>query len=414
MRYSISLLLLCVFISLSAKAFASGDEFTGHFEKDLVPNTEDFEKIILKPVSRDKIKGNFEAGEDPHLTASKLIDPRTQDDDVIVLLAEENGESPVIFVDLNGDGALSPDEKHTLLPAEENNPYLWETTVQLKMKSDAFTGLPIFIQYYRSITIDDMEPADRLITQSTEVFAKGFVDIGSDKVLFQYAFDADKMKVDPKNGMLGVDMNSDGTVDMGDMSAESTKANDESVVFRFQDSYFSTKKADVKKDLIVVEPRQAKDYKRVEIYMNKEFPDFTFTDFEGKERKFSEFRGKYVILDIWGFWCPPCREELPYLKEANRRFGDRGLVIVGLNTDEGYTVRSMRKALAEVGMTWTNAEFSSVTEFLRDRLRVSSFPTTFLISPEGKVLSIGRTSRDEPALRGSDLLKSLDEILPAR
>src|SRR5690606_39301436 len=66
------------------------------------------------------------------------------------------------------------------------------------------------------------------------------------------------------------DLNSDGTVDMGDMSAESTKANDENVVFRFQDSYFSTKKADVKKDLIVVEPRQAKDYKRVEIYMNKE------------------------------------------------------------------------------------------------------------------------------------------------
>jgi thiol-disulfide isomerase/thioredoxin len=413
MKYSISVFILCILICVSGKAFASGEEFTGHFDRDLVANTEDFEQIILKFVTRDKVKGSFEVAEDSHLAASKLIDPRTQDRDILALLAEEDGESPVIYVDLDGDKALTPDEKFTLLQSEDNDPYLWEATVHLKMKGDMFTGIPIFIQYYRSYKNEDMGPDDRLITQSTEVFAKGSVDIGGNKVLFQYEFDADKAKVDPKNGMLGVDMNSDGKVDMGDMSAESTKANNESVVFRFGDSYFATKKADVKKDLIVVEQRQAKDYKRVEIYLNKEFPDFTFTDFEGKKRKFSEFRGKFVILDIWGFWCPPCRHELPYLREANRRFRDRNLVIVGLNTDESYTIGSMRKGLAEAGMTWTNAEFSSVAEFLSEKLRVSSFPTTFLISPEGNVLSIGRTARDEPSLRGSGLLESLDKILPA-
>ncbi|MEO8041965.1 MAG: hypothetical protein ABI646_05055 [Acidobacteriota bacterium] len=43
--------------------------------------------------------------------------------------------------------------------------------------------------------------------------------------------------------------------------------------------------------------------------------------------------------------------------------------------------------------------------------RFSSFPTTFLISPEGKILSMSRQERKEPDLRGADLLDSLDEVL---
>ena len=87
-------------------------------------------------------------------------------------------------------------------------------------------------------------------------------------------------------------------------------------------------------------------------------------------------------------------------------------MIVGINTDEAYTVDSMKKGLKDAGMTWTNAQFASVVEFLREGLRVNSFPTTFLISPEGNVLSISRTDREEPSLRGAALLESLDKILP--
>jgi thiol-disulfide isomerase/thioredoxin len=411
MRSTIFVLIFCLFAS--GKSFASGDEFTGQFDRELVANTEDFEQVVLKFVTRDKLDGNFEAVEGSHLAASKLLDPRTQKYSILAVLVEEKGELPVIYVDVNADKTLSAEEKYTLKQSETDNLYLWDATAQLKMKEDTFTGLPIFIQYFKSFTNDEMGPEDRLITQSTEVFAKGSVDVGGKKILFQYAFDVDNNKVDPKNGLLGIDMDGDGKVFMGKMSPESTKANEETVVFRFGDTYWATKKADVKKNQIVVEQRQEKDYKRLEIYLNKEFPNFKFTDFDGKKRQFSEFRGKYVILDVWGFWCGPCRRELPYLREASNRFKARNLVIVGLNTDEDYTTSSMKKGLADAGMTWTNAQFPSVVEFLREQLRVNTFPTTFLISPEGKVLSVGRTSQDEPSLRGAELLKSLDKILPA-
>ena len=74
----------------------------------------------------------------------------------------------------------------------------------------------------------------------------------------------------------------------------------------------------------------------------------------------------------------------------------------------------MKKGLNDNGMIWTNAKFDSVVDFLGAGLRVSSFPTTFLISPEGKILSMGRADRDEPDLRGHDLLDSLDEALPKK
>jgi len=46
------------------------------------------------------------------------------------------------------------------------------------------------------------------------------------------------------------------------------------------------------------------------------------------------------------------------------------------------------------------------------RYRIHLFPTTFLLGPDGKIASLGQTKRKQPALRGAELLKSLDELLP--
>lgn len=397
----------------SSPATMGGAEFLGKFEDVLVPAVEDFEKVVFANVLPQDFKDIGERGSEAHYASAKLFDPRTQKSSLVALLVEEEDKDPVIFVDVNGDGKLSVGEEFGLIQSMKDNPYLWKTTALLPIKSGFFKSCPIFLQYYKDIRMDKMTAEDRMVTQSTEVFARGKVDINGKPVLVQYTYTIGDKKVSPSESWLGVDVNNDGDIDMDNLSYEAGKAGaGESVVFRVGSTFVSTKRADLEKNQITMREHSEKDYRRIELELNKEFPDFTFSDFDGKKRKLSEFRGKYVLLDIWGFWCPPCRKELPFIRESFRRFQNRDLVIVGLNTDEDFTTDSMKKALEEHGMKWTQAKFDSVIPLLKDGLRVSSFPTTFLISPEGKILSMSRHERGEPDLRGKDLLETLDEILP--
>jgi len=413
-RRSAATIFLCLFVTavFAVTSRAGGPEYTGQFDPSLVANVEEFEQVVLKGASVARFKGRLDVADDAHLASAQIMDPLTQKYSLLAVLAEEEDKDPVLYVDLNGDNNLTSDEKFVMTASEKDDPYLWETTVNVKLGEGTFKTCPTFIQYFKSTETEKMGPEDRLLTQTTAVLARGQVDVRGKKVMVQYAYDPATRKVDPQHGVLGVDTDGDGKIDLSSLSPETTEADNETVVFRAGDVYVSTKKADVAKNQIVLRENEAKEYKRAELYLGREFPEFSFTDFDGKKHKISDYQGKYVLLDIWGFWCGPCRKELPYIREANHRFTTRNLVVLGLNTDQDFTVDSMKKALNENGMNWTHGQFSSVADFLRTGLRVHSFPTTFLISPEGKILSMGRSDRDEPDLRGADLLKSLDKILP--
>jgi thiol-disulfide isomerase/thioredoxin len=384
-------------------------DFTGQFDPTLVFNSEETDRVVFNPAPPQRWKDAAVSGTDVHVTTGQLVDPVTGQGSLLALLVEVEDEDPLLFVDQNDDNMISASEKFTM--ENPKNPYLWEATVTIPLKGGFFTSSSIFVEYFQRIQTSKMTKDDRLIRQTTEVLARGMVDVNGKKVAVQYAL-VEKKKVNPREGWQGVDADGDGKVDMDNLSPEAAKADNEVVIFRVGDMFVSTKKADVDKNQIVLRQHEAKEYKRLELYTGKEFPDFTFSDFDGKKHKFSEFRGKYVLLDIWGFWCPPCRKELPYIREAQKRFGSRNLEVVGLNTDADYTIDSMKKSLRDNGMIWTQAKFDSVMEFLKVGLRVNSFPTTFLIAPDGKILSMSRHERKEPDLRGADLLDSLDEVLP--
>src|SRR4029453_9553910 len=133
-----------------------------------------------------------------------------------------------------------------------------------------------------------------LLMQSKDAYAKGNVDINGQKTLVQYGFNPQSKKISVSNGWLGVDGDGDKEIDLDRFSPEAAEARDESVVFRVGNRYVSTKKVDLEKNQIVMREHPASDYKRVELTVGAELPDFQFSDFEGKKRKFSEFRGKYV------------------------------------------------------------------------------------------------------------------------
>ncbi len=411
MRLTLLALFPIILFLFAGRAAAGGAEYTGQFDSSLVPNLEETERVIFKQDDGERLKNLGPFDSTAHFAVGKLLDPQTQQYSLLSYLVEEKGKDPVMYIDVNEDHIFTADEKYAL-KRNADDTYVWNTTAMLRVKEGAFKTCPVDVRYLKTYVTGKMSREDRLFTQSTEVLARGKVKVKGKDILVQYAYNFLDKKVDPQTGWLGVDIDGNGEIDMGNLSPEAAKAKNEEVVFRVGELYLSTKKADVAKNQIILREHDAKDYKRNELYLNKDFPDFSFTDFEGKKHRFYEFHGKYVLLDVWGFWCGPCRQELPYIREAARRFESRNLLVIGLNTDEDYSIESMKKSLRDNQMTWTQGQFQSVVEFLRRGLRVNSFPTTFLISPEGKILSMGRTEREEPDLRGSDLLKSLNEILP--
>ena len=80
-----------------------------------------------------------------------------------------------------------------------------------------------------------------------------------------------------------------------------------------------------------------------------------------------------------------------------------------MNNDPDYA--EVKPWLRKNGLVWPQATNASIDQ-LQNRYRIHSFPTTLLIDPEAKIISLGQTKKKQPALRGQALLKSLDELLP--
>lgn len=65
----------------------------------------------------------------------------------------------------------------------------------------------------------------------------------------------------------------------------------------------------------------------------------SFPDLDNRTRRLSEWRGKILVCNFWATWCAPCREEIPILLAARRKYGPSGVEIVGIAIDNVAKVR---------------------------------------------------------------------------
>ncbi len=110
--------------------------------------------------------------------------------------------------------------------------------------------------------------------------------------------------------------------------------------------------------------------------------DFTVNDLNGNEVKFSQYRGKVVLLNIWATWCPPCVKEIPDLNELHHAYKDKDVAILGVTVDAkvGDVTDALKSDLKIDYPVWFANE-----EFIK-QFQVSSIPHTLIIDKNGKVV----------------------------
>jgi len=137
----------------------------------------------------------------------------------------------------------------------------------------------------------------------------------------------------------------------------------------------------------VITGRQATDLPTVG-EVNRPAPDFTLPALGGGEVRLSDYRGKTVLVNFWGTWCEPCREETPALQAAYAQLQQRGLVVIGIDLADGEKTQGRGEAeisqfVKQYGVSYPIA--LDVEGKVANAFRIYPIPTSYFIDPQGNI-----------------------------
>lgn len=140
-----------------------------------------------------------------------------------------------------------------------------------------------------------------------------------------------------------------------------------------------------------------------EIKVGSKYVDFEQTNTVGKKVKLSDIKGKYILLEFWGSWCGPCREENPNLVKTYNAYKAKGFEILGVAADDNKA--QWLKAIKDDGLPWENvSDLKGSKNEVGLMYGINAYPTNYLIDEKGTIIA-----KD---LRGKKLSDKLAELLP--
>jgi len=113
-----------------------------------------------------------------------------------------------------------------------------------------------------------------------------------------------------------------------------------------------------------------------------------YENYDGSTASLDDFKGKYVYIDVWATWCGPCKGEIPFLKEIEKKYHGKNIEFVSISVDTKNNTDKWKKMVGDeelVGIQLlADNDFSS--QFIQDYL-IKGIPRFILLDPQGNIVN---------------------------
>jgi thiol-disulfide isomerase/thioredoxin len=128
--------------------------------------------------------------------------------------------------------------------------------------------------------------------------------------------------------------------------------------------------------------------------------EFTYKDIEDKPVSFSDFKGKYVYIDLWATWCGPCKAEIPHMKKIEEDYHGKNIVFISLSLDKPKDNQKwkdfVKKEQLKGIQIMADKDFGSDVAKNYD---VNAIPRFLLFDQKGNIINADALRPSNPELR---------------
>jgi thiol-disulfide isomerase/thioredoxin len=130
--------------------------------------------------------------------------------------------------------------------------------------------------------------------------------------------------------------------------------------------------------------------------------NFTLKDINNQDVRLASLKGKVILLDFWATWCGPCKIEIPWFIEFQKKYGGSGLQVVGISVDD--TLDKLKPFVSQMKMNYTVLQGLDHDDVQDAFGPIFGVPVTLVISRDGKICArhVGLSSKPdfENAIKG--------------